>query len=298
MPLPCLTKANVCKIRENEGLFIQVKTPFLCVKGPWVPPGQMSRVPHHSFPYPFSRERRKWLKLRGGGGFYTGERERVKSGNLERGNSGLNPTSVCLTIVFLSENNFLVYQTGYNKSIQLSHIPPGNIFAKKYVTCGKFRILPVPPGNPFPLFPHSPSPPSRVDDTFGLMDDRPSPLPPMGWKREATIIPFPVDEKTEGEIGFCAAGGFEFKLNQSPFSPIDVPRIRSRIRRLSCSCPPCGSARRAAAGATGPGRTVYWHKNQNEILQKDYIFVFPETGFRTTVWCVHMYFDGRLGFLS
>ncbi len=143
-------------------------------------PGPNESSPSSQFPLPIFEGKAEMTEIERGGGFYAGERERVKSGKFERGNSGLNPTSVCLTIVFLSENNFLVYQTGYNKSIQLSHIPPGNIFAKKYVTCGKFRILPVPPGNPFPLFPHSPSPPSRVDDTFGLMDDRPSPLPPMG----------------------------------------------------------------------------------------------------------------------
>ena len=106
--------------------------------------------------------------------------------------------------VSLKKTNFLVYQTGYNKSIQLSHIPPGNIFAKIYVTSGKFRIRPVPPGNPFPLFPHSP--PSRVDDNFGLMDDRPSPPPPRDERERRQLFPSQLMRKRRGKLGFARRG--------------------------------------------------------------------------------------------
>ncbi len=111
----------------------------------------------------------------------------------------------------------------------------------------------------------------------------------LGWKREATIIPFPVDEKTEGEIGICAAGGFEFKLNQSPFSKLTY--LEYVVEYDDCLVP-VRLADLLVAQLPEPldldGQcidTKIRRKSCKFDTQKDYIFVFLKLDFavRTTV---------------
>ena len=75
MPLPCLTKANVCKIRENEGLFIQVKSKnalFMCQRS-LSSPGPNESSPSSQFPLPIFEGKAEMTEIERGG-FYTGER--------------------------------------------------------------------------------------------------------------------------------------------------------------------------------------------------------------------------------